>query len=191
MRYVCLLHNQSVNPGRQIQQVQITLDWYLMNGLFVTLPLLLLLFSSLYTSHAPILVLKKRACAIRVPLHSWVLNYSRERGNHKRCRQEDYSLHQNRTSVEDGRETLTPAGCITGLSVWFSVSDQLCPAVGESQNSQNAMLPTQSESASWELGGCLAVSDVLAEKRCRGLINRGRMLAETVYDASCVCRYFN
>lgn len=76
---MCLLHNQSVNPGRQKQQVQITLDWYLMNGLLVTLPLLLLLFSSLYTSHAPILVLKKRACAIRVPRHSWVLNYSRER----------------------------------------------------------------------------------------------------------------
>lgn len=51
-----------------------------MNGLLVTLPLLLLVFPSLYTSHAPILVLKKIACAIRVSLHSRVLNYSRERG---------------------------------------------------------------------------------------------------------------
>lgn len=161
-----------------------------MNGLLVTLPLLLLLFSSLYTSHAPILVLKNRACAIRVSLHSWVLNYSRESGNHKRRHQEDCSLHQNWTSVEDGRETLTPAGCITGLSVWFSVSDQLCPAVGESQNSQNAMLPTQSESASWELGGYLAVCDVLAEKRCLGLINRGRVLAETVQWQLCVSLFW-
>lgn len=54
-----------------------------MNGLLVTLPLLLLLFSSLYTSHAPILVLKKIARAIRMLLHSWVLNYSGERGTTK------------------------------------------------------------------------------------------------------------
>lgn len=54
-----------------------------MNGLLVTLPFLLLLFSSLYTSHAPILVLEERARAIRVSLHSWVLNYSRARDPQK------------------------------------------------------------------------------------------------------------
>lgn len=73
-------------------------------------------------------------------------------GNHKRRRQEDCSLYTRTGPLWRMGEILTPAGCITGLSVWFSFSDQLSPAVGESQNSQNAMLPKQSECASWGLG---------------------------------------
>lgn len=52
----------------------ISSGWYLMNGLFVTLPLLLLFFPSLYTSNPPILVLKKKAFGIRVLLHLQVVN---------------------------------------------------------------------------------------------------------------------
>lgn len=60
-------------------------------------------------------------------------------------------------------EILTPAGCITGLSVWFSVSDQLSPAVGESQNSQNAMLPNTIWVCQLRAGGHSAVCDELTE----------------------------
>lgn len=41
-----------------------------MNGLFVTLPLLLLLLPSLNASDAPILVLEQTASAVRAPLRS-------------------------------------------------------------------------------------------------------------------------
>lgn len=41
-----------------------------MNGLFVTLPLLLLLLPSLNASDPPILVLEQTASAVRAPLHS-------------------------------------------------------------------------------------------------------------------------
>lgn len=72
-------------------------------------------------------------------------------------------------------EILTPSGCITGLSVWFSVSDQLSPAVGESQNSQNATLPAQSECASWEMGD-IQLCVTSWQRWCLSLINRGKML---------------
>lgn len=148
---VCLFYILTLNPGRQRQQEQIRSGWYLMNGLLVTLPFLLLLFSSLYTSHAPILVLKKIATAVKVWLHSWALHYTGERWTTKDNVRT--TVLYNRTGpLWKLRENLILAGCITGLSVWFSDSDQLSPAVGESQNSQNAMLPTQSECPSWELG---------------------------------------
>lgn len=166
---MCLLHIQTLHPGRQRQQEWIKSEQYLMNGLLVTLLLLLLLFSSLHTSHAPILVLKKIACAIRVSLHSWVLNYSGERGTTKDAARKAV-LYSRTGPLWRMGGILTPAGCITGLSVWFSVSDQLSPAVGESQNSQNAMLPTQSECASWELGG-IQLFVTSEQRRCFSLIN--------------------
>lgn len=122
-------------------------NWYLMNGLLVTLLLLFLLLSSLYTCHAPILVLKKIAGAIKVSLHSWVLNYSGEKGSTKDSASAT-ALYTRNGPLRRLVDSLTQTSCIMGLSVWFSVSDKLSPAVGESQNSQNAMLPTQSECAS-------------------------------------------
>lgn len=137
-----------------------------MNGLLVTLPLLLLLFPSLYASHAPILVLEKMAGAIRVWLHSWVLNNSGERGG---CRggaegagaaqgwgrggPQKAAAEKTVLCTRSGRWRRTggevaPSSCVIGLSVWFSVSYQLSPAVGQSQNSQNATLPAQSKCAS-------------------------------------------
>lgn len=77
-----------------------------MNGLLVTLPLLLLLFSSLYTSHAPILVLKKIAGAIRVaPFMSSEL-FRREVNNRRHCK-EDCSLQQNWTTMKAERKSHT------------------------------------------------------------------------------------
>lgn len=104
-RCVFVLYLNSKSRQRQRQQEQIRFDWYLMNGLLVTLPLLLLLFSSLYTSHAPILVLKKTASAFRVSLHSWVLNYSGE--NNKRHCKEDRSLQPNWTTMKAERKSHT------------------------------------------------------------------------------------
>lgn len=65
------------------------------------------------------------------------------RGNHKRRRQKDCSVRQKWTAVEDGRDSHTER-LHHRIICLISVSYQLSPAVGESQNSQNAMLPAQS-----------------------------------------------
>jgi len=164
-------HVPTLNPGRQRQQERIGSDRYLMNGLLVALPLLLLLFSSLYTSHAPILVLKKIACAIRVSLlHSWVVNYSEEKGWGRVWGggPQKTATGKGLSSTAGGEtgplwrrmaETLTPAGCIMGLSVWFSVSNQPVPAVWPKLPQCNAA------NTIWEprAGGYSAVCDEQAE----------------------------
>lgn len=127
------------------------------------LPLLFLLFSSLYTSHAPILVLKKIARAIRVSLHSWVSELFRREGGTTKDAAGKAVLYSRTGPVWRMGEILTLAGCITGLSVWFSVSDQPSPAVGESQNSQNAMLPTPIWVCQMRAGGIQLSVTMLAQ----------------------------
>lgn len=52
------------------KEQELSSDLYLMNGLSVTLPLLLLLLPSLNASDPPILVLEQTASAVRARLHS-------------------------------------------------------------------------------------------------------------------------
>lgn len=84
----------------------------------------------------------------------------------QRCRED-----QNWTTVEAG-ERHQPAASQDYPSD-FSDSDHLSPAVGDSQYSQNAMLPTQSECARGELRDFqLSVT----QPRCFCLINGSRIL---------------